>query len=46
MDNNEHMFEDETEQNTAGNSGNPYGGQQDYRQSDPYGSNQALVWHP
>lgn len=43
MDNNEHMFEDETEQNTAGNSGNPYGGQQDYRQSDPYGSNQGSV---
>lgn len=40
MDNNEHMFEDETEQNTAGNSGNPYGGQQDYRQGNPYGSNQ------
>lgn len=32
------MFEDETEQNTAGNSGNPYGGQQDYRQSNPYGN--------
>ncbi len=30
MDNNEHMFEDETEQNTAGNSGNPYG--------NPYGN--------
>ena len=43
MDNNEHMFEDETEQNTAGTSGNPYGGQQDYRQSNPYGSNQGSV---
>lgn len=41
MDNNEHMFEDETEQNTAGNSGNPYGGQQDYRQGNPYTNGQT-----
>lgn len=48
MDNNEHMFEDETTENTSEHSGNTYGdngtNNNPYRnQSNPYGSNQGSV---
>ena len=48
MDNNEHMFEDETTENTSEHSGNTYGdngtNNNPYgNQSNPYGSNQGSV---